>query len=155
MKQVIYKNGAYVLCSARNLCAIWVNSFIKGLLPPYIGGDLRHEIARGERRANQELLQYGFELFWNNILSKVNFIFWIQSFYPTNMDFIIRHSCFPRLHSFFQLDPRYLFLRSKVLARDPKLLLGIQGFTSGSKDPIQFNIPILEIEHVTSLKDCC
>ena len=63
MKQVIYKNGAYVLRSARNLCAIWVNSFIKGLLPPYIGGDLRHEIARGERRANQELLQYGFELF--------------------------------------------------------------------------------------------
>ena len=63
MKQVIYKNGAYVLCSARNLCAIWVISFIKGLLSPYIGGDLRVEIARGERRANQELLQYGFELF--------------------------------------------------------------------------------------------
>ena len=27
--------------------------------------------ARGERRANQELLQNGSELFWNNILSKV------------------------------------------------------------------------------------
>ena len=139
MKQVIYKNGTYVLCSPRNLCAIWVNSFIKGLLPPYIGGDLRHEIARGERRANQELLQYGFELFWNNILSKVNFIFWIQRFYPTNMDFIIQHSCFPRLHSFFfQLDPTFLFLRSKVLAGDPKLLLGIQGFTSDPK--IQSNL---------------
>ena len=87
--------------------------------------------------------------------NKIKILFRIQSFHPTNMDFIIRHSCFPRLHSFFQLDPRYLFLRSKVLARDPKLLLRIQGFTSGSKDPIQFNIPILEIEHVTSLKDCC
>ena len=30
----------------------------RAILPPYIGGDLRHEIARGERRANQELLQY-------------------------------------------------------------------------------------------------
>ena len=111
MKQVIYKNGAYVLCSAKNLCAIWVNSFIKGLLPPYIGGDLRHEIARGERRANQELLQYGFELFWNNILSKVNFIFWIQSFYPTNMDFIIRHSYFPRpTQFFFNWIQRYVFI---------------------------------------------
>ena len=139
MKHVIYKNDAYVLCSARNLCAIWVNSFIKGLLPPYIGGDLRHEIARGERRANQELLQYGFELFWNNILSKVNFIFWIQSFYPTNMDFIIRHSCFPRLHSFFQLDPTLGFY-----SWDPKFLLGIQSYYSGSKVllQIQRSIPI-------------
>ena len=138
MKQVIYKNGTYVLCSPRNLCAIWVNSFIKGLLPPYIGGDLRHEIARGERRANQELLQYGFELFWNNILSKVNFIFWIQSSYPTNMNFIIRHSYFPDSTVFFQLDLTFLFLRSKVLAGDPKSLRRIQGFTSDLK--IQSNL---------------
>ena len=155
MKLVIYKNGAYVLCSAKNLCAIWVNSFIKGLLPPYIGGDLRHEIARGERRANQELLQYGFELFWNNILSKVNFIFWIQSFYSTNMDFIIRHSYFPRLHSFFQMDPTFFFPEiqsscwgSKVITPDPR-------FYFRSINPTQFNIPILKFEHVTSLKDCC
>ena len=33
------------------------------VLPPYIGGDLHHEIANGERRANQELLKYGSELF--------------------------------------------------------------------------------------------
>ena len=132
------------------------------VLPPYIGGWWFASWNSGERRSNQELLQYGSELFWNTILSKVKkkcnkikILFRIQSFHPTNMDFIIRHSCFPRLHSFFQLDPRYLFLRSKVLARDPKLLLRIQGFTSGSKYPIQFNIPILEIEHVTSLKDCC
>ena len=130
MKQVIYKNGAYVLCSARNLCAIWVNSFIKGLLPPYIGGDLHHEIARGERRANQELLQYGFELFWNNILSKVNFIFWIQSLYPTNMDFIIRQSNFTRLDSFFNWIQRFY-------TWDPRFLLGIQSYYSGSKVLLQ------------------
>ena len=65
------------------------------------------------------------------------------------MDFIIRHSCFPRLHSFFQMDPMFVFLRSKVLARDPKLLLRIQGFTSDPK--IHSN---LKFKHVTSLKDC-
>ena len=109
------------------------------ILPPYIGGDLRHEIARGERRANQELLQYGFELFWNNILSKVNFIFWIQSFYPTNMDFIIRHSYFPRLHSFFSWIQRYVFIPEiQSSCWDPKLLLRIQGFTSDPK--IQTNL---------------
>ena len=125
------------------------------ILPPYIGGDLRHEIARGERRANQELLQYGFELFWNNILSKVNFIFWIQSFYPTNMDFIIRHSYFPRLHSFFSIGSNVFIPEiqsscwgSKVITPDPR-------FYFRSKDPIQFNIAILKFEHVTSLKDCC
>ena len=32
------------------------------VLPPYIGGHLHHEIASGERRANQELLQYESEL---------------------------------------------------------------------------------------------
>ena len=123
------------------------------VLPPYIGGWWFASWNSGERRANQELLQYWSELLWK--CNKIKILFRIQSFHPTNMDFIIRHSCFPRPHSFFQLDPRYLFLRSKVLARDPKLLLRIQGFTSGSKDPIQFNIPILEFEHVASLKDCC
>ena len=33
------------------------------VLPPYIGGHLTHEIASGERRANQELLQDECELF--------------------------------------------------------------------------------------------
>ena len=117
-------------------------------LPPYIGGWWFASWNSGERRSNQELLQYGSELFWNTILSKVKkkcnkikILFRIQSFHPTNMDFTIRHSCFPRLHSFFQMDPRFLFLRSKVLARNPnwKLLLRIQGFTSGSKD-IQSNL---------------
>ena len=134
---------------ARNLCAICVNSFIKRH-PTALYRWWFASLLSGERRANPELLQYGFELFWNNILSEVNFIFWIQSFYPTNMDFIIRHSYFPRLHSFFQLDPTFLFLRSKVLARDPKLLLWIQGFTSDPK--IQSN---LKFKHVTSLKACC
>ena len=132
---------AYVLRSARNLCAICVNSFVKRH-PTALYRWWFASLNSGERRANQELLQYGFELFWNNILSKVNFIFWIQSFYPTNMNFIIRHSYFPDSTVFFQLDLTFLFLRSKVLARDPKLLLRIQVFTS---DPS-------EIEHVTSFK---
>ena len=149
MKQVIYKNGTYVLCSPRNLCAIWVNSFIKGLLPPYIGGDLRHEIARGERRANQELLQYGFELFWNNILSKVNFIFWIQSFYTTNMDpSFPDSSVFSIWSNVFIPEILSSCWGSKVITPDPR-------FYFRSINPTQFNIPILKFEHVTSLKDCC
>ena len=143
-----------MLRSARNLCAICVNSFIK-----------RHSTAlyrwwfaslnSGESRANQELLQHGFELFWNNILSKVNFIFWIQSFYPTNMDFIIRHSYCSRLHSFFSIGSNVFIPEiqsscwgSKVITPDPR-------FYFRSKHPIQFNIAILKFEHVTSLKDCC
>ena len=148
------QHGAHVFRSASNLCAICVNSFIK-----------RHSTAlyrwwfaslnSGESRANQELLQHGFELFWNNILSKVNFIFWIQSFYPTNMDFIIRHSYFPRLHSFFSIGSNVFIPEiqsscwgSKVITPDPR-------FYFRSKDPIQFNIAILKFEHVTSLKGCC
>ena len=106
-------------------------------LPPYIGGWWFASWNSGERRSNQELLQYGSELFWNTILSKVKkkcnkikILFRIQSFHPTNMDFIIRHSCFPRLHSFFQLIQGIYFW-------DPKFLPGIQSYYSGSKVLLQ------------------
>ena len=57
---------------------------------------------------------------------------------------------------FFNWIQRYVFIPdiqsscwgSKVMTPDPR-------FYFRSKDPIQFNIPILEFEHVTSFKDCC
>ena len=71
------------------------------------------------------------------------------------MDFIIRHSYFPRLHSFFSIGSNVFIPEiqsscwgSKVITPDPR-------FYFRSKDPIQFNIAILKFEHVTSLKDCC
>ena len=70
-------------------------------------------------------------------------MFWIQSFYPANMDFISRRSCFPEsYYSGFKViipDPKLLFRiqsyfsGSKVFTLDPKLLFRIQNYYSGSK----------------------
>ena len=139
MKQVIYKNGAYVLCSARNLCAICVNSFIKRR-PTALYRWWFASWNSGERRANQELLQYGSELFWNTILSKVKkgaikqkILFRIQSFHPTNMDFIIRHSCFFPTPQFFSNGSKVFIPEiqsscwgSKVITPDPRFYFRIQ-----------------------------
>ena len=77
------------------------------------------------------------------------------------MDFIIRHSSPTPL--FYSIGSNVLFLRSKVLAMDPKLFLRIKCYYSESKvitpdsrfyfrciDPIQFKISILEFEDVIS-----
>ena len=48
--------GCFALLEISVLFALIHSS--SAVLPPYIGGDLHHEIASGERRANQELLQY-------------------------------------------------------------------------------------------------
>ena len=50
-------------------------------------------------------------------------MFWIQSFYQANMNFIIRHSSFPQSY----------YSGSKVFTPDPKFLLWIQSYNSGSK----------------------
>ena len=139
---------AYVLRSARNLCAICVNSFVKRH-PTVLYRWWFASLNSGERRANQELLQYGFELFWNNILSKVNFIFWIQSFYTTNMDpSFPDSSVFSIWSNVFIPEIQSSCWGSKVITPDPR-------FYFRSINPTQFNIPILKFEHVTSLKDCC
>ena len=75
-------------------------------------------------------------------------LFWIQTFYPANIDFTIRQCCF------ITLDPEFLlwiqsfysgstvklllpiqsfYSGSKVITLDPKLLLWIQSYYSGSK----------------------
>ena len=70
-------------------------------------------------------------------------MFWIQSFYPANMNFISQRSCFPEsYYSGFKVivpDPKLLFrIQSyfsgyKVFTLDPKLLFLIQSYNSGSK----------------------
>ena len=87
-------------------------------------------------------------------------MFWIQSFYPVNMNFIIRRNCFPQsYYSGFKViipDSKFLlWIQSyysgfKVFTLDPKLLLRNQSYYPENKDPIQFNIPSVEYEHVTS-----
>ena len=94
---------------------------------------------------------------------KWRFLFWIQNFYPTSIDFILRQNCFPQIHSFsfgssygFKVstpDPKFLlrchslllriqsyYARSKVSTPDPKFhtvdpkfLLRIQSYYSRSK----------------------
>ena len=65
----------------------------------------------------------------SDILSKVKkkcikkILFWIESFYPANMNFIIRHSFFPQSY----------YSGFKVIIPDPELILRIQSFCSGSK----------------------
>ena len=71
-------------------------------------------------------------------------LFWIQTFYPANIDFTIRQRCFITLDpefllwiKVFTLDPKFLprirsyYSGSNVITLDPKLLLRIQSF-SGS-----------------------
>ena len=68
-------------------------------------------------------------------------LFWIQTFYPANIDFTIRQRCFITLDpeflpwiKVFTLDPQLSYYsRSKVFTPDPKLLLWIQSYYSGSK----------------------
>ena len=67
-------------------------------------------------------------------------LFWIQTFYPANIDFTVRQCCFITLDpefllwiKVFTLDPQLSYYsRSKVFTPDPKLLLWIQRYYSGS-----------------------
>ena len=64
---------------------------------------------------------------------KIKILFWIQSFYPPNMDFIIRQCCFITLDLTLLLRIQNSYSGSKVIIIDPKFLLWIQSFHSGSK----------------------
>ena len=118
------QNGAHVFYSATSLFAFCVNSFIKRLacvapfswpllrlsssiLPSYIGGNLHHGIAERDKLIRSYFsigLNYSEMPFYKSKVKKSNeikILFRIQSFHPTNTDFIIRHSCLSQLHSFF------------------------------------------------------
>ena len=67
-------------------------------------------------------------------------LFWIQTFYPANIDFTIRQCCFITLDPEFLLWIQSYYCGSKVITPDPKfhrilykLLHRIQSFYSGSK----------------------
>ena len=91
------------------------------------------------------------------------FLLWIQGYYSGSKVTVQDPKLLLRIQSYnsgskvFTLSPELLLLiqssfsGSKGIIPDPKFLLWIQRFYFRSNDPIQFNIPKLEFEHVTSI----
>ena len=77
-------------------------------------------------------------------------LFWIQSYFSGSKVFTLDPKLLLRIQSFYS-NPKFLlriqsfYSRFKVFTLDPKLLLR----PKTNYDLIQFNIPILEYEHVT------